>query len=109
MQFFPPRVAEQIRKSKSRDKITLVSPNCKMWHVNLHIENNGVFMGGENWQDFIRDNELEAGYILHFKYKGNMVFTSRIYDKTSCERASGKKKIIKDYTTSTWNGTLVIE
>ena len=47
MQFFPSRIAEQIRKSKSKDKVTLVSPNCKMWHVNLHIENNGVFMGGE--------------------------------------------------------------
>ena len=66
-----------------------------MWHVNLHIENNGVFMGGENWQDFIQDNDLETGYILHFKYKDNMVFTFRIYDKTSNERASGKQKIIK--------------
>ena len=82
-------------------------PLGQQFHVNLHIENNGVFMGGDKWQNFIRNNDLETGCILHLKYKGNMVFTFRFYDKTSSERASGKKKIIKDYNNLEWDSRAI--
>lgn len=40
----------------------------------------------KGWQDFVKDNSLEAGEFLVFRYDGNSGFDVQIFGKSGCEK-----------------------
>ena len=41
---------------------------------------------GEGWQDFAVAHDLSVGFLLVFKYRGNMEFKVTVFDLSACER-----------------------
>lgn len=46
--------------------------------------NNLFFWSG--WHDFVKDNSLDIGDFLVFKYDGNSMFKVKIYGRNACEK-----------------------
>lgn len=40
----------------------------------------------KGWQEFVKDNSLEAGEFLVFRYDGNLGFDVQIFGKSGCEK-----------------------
>jgi B3 DNA binding domain len=64
-------------------KATLLSPQGKFCHINLHQEGNDLYLDG-GWSNFAEEHDLHTGYFVVFRYEGNMVFTVKVFDETCC-------------------------
>ena len=51
------------------------------WKVDL-IEMDGDFYFCNQWESFVNHYKLESNNLVVFKYKGNQIFKSLIFDKT---------------------------
>ena len=47
--------------------------------------NNGLFFWS-GWHDFVKDNSLDIGDFLVFKYDGSSTFKVKIYGRNTCEK-----------------------
>jgi len=50
------------------------------------IEHNGHLFFDKGWPTFVKDNSIECGDSLVFRYDGNSHFTVQIFDRSSCEK-----------------------
>ncbi|KAL5777881.1 hypothetical protein ACOSP7_010807 [Xanthoceras sorbifolium] len=64
---------------------SLVGPSGNMWHVDL-IEQNDDLYFDLGWPVFVRDNFIECGDILVFRYDGELHFTVQMFDQSTCEK-----------------------
>ncbi|TXG52324.1 hypothetical protein EZV62_021493 [Acer yangbiense] len=64
---------------------SLVGPSGNMWHVDL-IEQNGDLYFDLGWPVFVRDNFIECGDILVFRYDGELHFTVQMFGQSTCEK-----------------------
>ena len=60
---------------------------------------NGLFFRS-GWQEFVKDNSLELGDFLVFKYVGKSTFNVKIYGRNACEKGKKLAKKNNDYPTS---------
>ena len=60
---------------------------------------NGLFFCS-GWQDFVKDNSLEIGDFLVFKYDGKSTFKVKIYGRNACEKEIKLAKKNNDYPIS---------
>ena len=60
---------------------------------------NGLFFRS-GWQEFVKDNSLELGDFLIFKYVGKSTFNVKIYGRNACEKDRKLAKKNNDYPTS---------
>ncbi|KAI9201674.1 hypothetical protein LWI28_027194 [Acer negundo] len=75
---------------------SLVGPSGNMWHVDL-IEQNGDLYFDLGWPVFVRDNFIECGDILVFRYDGELHFTVQMFGQSTCEKeASFTSKCSQD-------------
>ncbi|CAM8938456.1 unnamed protein product [Rhodiola kirilowii] len=63
----------------------LIGPSAETWQVRFEHNEDGLFFT-DGWKDFVKDNELDSGDFLVFRYDNEMVFKVTIYDHTSCEK-----------------------
>nr|XP_029118560.1 B3 domain-containing protein Os03g0212300 isoform X2 [Elaeis guineensis] len=73
------------KKVEKADTAVLRSPLGKSWHVKVHGNFKDMYFG-EGWQDFAVAHDLSVGFLLVFKYKGNMEFKVTIFDLSACEK-----------------------
>ncbi|KAI9185532.1 hypothetical protein LWI28_008182 [Acer negundo] len=76
-----------------------------LWHVIVdYIDGRVCFLNG--WKKFVRDNSIEFGDLLIFRYNGQCGFSVKIFGQDACEkiesRVNGtsymnKVKLEKDY------------
>ncbi|KAL5778387.1 hypothetical protein ACOSP7_011313 [Xanthoceras sorbifolium] len=70
-------------------KAVLSNDMGKVWHVDVNHVDNGVFFL-DGWRKFVKDNSLEGGDLLVFKYNGDCGFSVKIFGSSACEKiASG--------------------
>ncbi|XP_016501194.1 B3 domain-containing protein REM16-like [Nicotiana tabacum] len=69
----------------SPDKATLKCLSGGTWNVKLHIDENGLLIN-QGWEKFHKDNHIEGGEFLLFRYDGALQFTIRIFSKNGMER-----------------------
>ncbi|XP_075670925.1 B3 domain-containing protein REM10-like [Castanea sativa] len=71
-------------------KCSLRSSTGKVYVVRVEErENNDLFFWG-GWHDFVKDNSLDIGDFLVFKYDGNSMFKVKIYGRNACEKDVSK-------------------
>lgn len=87
LQSLPKDLANHLSREGNSDKASIVQRNGKVWLVDLLVEQEKMFMGGEGWQDLVQANSIELGYLLILRYRGNFVFSFRVFDPSSCEHA----------------------
>ncbi|KAL5788468.1 hypothetical protein ACOSP7_005417 [Xanthoceras sorbifolium] len=56
-----------------------------LWHVNMSYIDGGVFFLN-GWQKFVRENFIECGDFLIFRYNGQCGFNVKIFGKSACEK-----------------------
>ena len=91
MQAVPTGFVKHIEKKKcSRTTATIVSPNGESWHVDVYNDRmqENMYFGGDGWLQFVHAHNLKPGYFLVFCYRGNMVFSFRAFDLSTCEITS---------------------
>ncbi|KAJ4966071.1 hypothetical protein NE237_017920 [Protea cynaroides] len=67
------------------NKAILRSRDARVWHVELEqVEGSFFFQNG--WQGFVKDQSLQLGEFLVFRYNGDSVFDVKIFGKSGCEK-----------------------
>lgn len=69
----------------SLERSTLTRHTGGVWHVKVARETDGVYFS-DGWRKFVKDNKVEFGDFLLFKYDGNLSFEVDVYGKTCCEK-----------------------
>ncbi|KAL6012100.1 hypothetical protein ACLOJK_002576 [Asimina triloba] len=64
-------------------------PNGNVWHLDLVEDAKGLLFQ-DGWKEFARENCLEVGYLLIFRYDGNSCFTMQVFDTSGCDRSLAK-------------------
>ncbi|KAM6561525.1 hypothetical protein CsatA_030764 [Cannabis sativa] len=72
-------------EGRSSGSVALEGPSGKTWLVNL-IQNNGDLFLHHGWPTFVRDNYVECGDFLIFRYDRELHFTVQIFDQSACEK-----------------------
>ncbi|KAJ8645659.1 hypothetical protein MRB53_007407 [Persea americana] len=80
----PPAFIKNLN-GKVIDESILRCPNGKVWPVKVKQDAGHLFFR-KGWQDFVKDNSLEAGELLVFRYDGNSGFDVQIFGKSGCEK-----------------------
>ncbi|XP_057965090.1 B3 domain-containing transcription factor VRN1 isoform X2 [Malania oleifera] len=57
----------------------------RLWHVEVAIIENVIYFQ-KGWQRFVKDNTLELGDFLLFRYNGDYIFDFKILGKNGCEK-----------------------
>lgn len=70
---------------RSSGSASLVGPSGNIWDVDL-IEQNDELYFDQGWPIFVRDNFIECGDLLVFRYDGELHFTVQLFDQSSCEK-----------------------
>ncbi|KAF3326212.1 B3 domain-containing protein [Carex littledalei] len=55
----------------------------KFWRVDVCQNEQGICFS-RGWPEFAKAHHLQIGYLLVFRYEGNMVFHVKVFDTTSC-------------------------
>lgn len=64
---------------------SLLGPSGRTWRANIVLLNGEIcFQNG--WDIFVRDNSLELGDSLVFRYDGNLCFSVLVFDQSKCEK-----------------------
>ncbi|KAL9671875.1 hypothetical protein QQ045_009448 [Rhodiola kirilowii] len=63
----------------------LIGPSAETWQVRFEYNEDGLFFT-DGLKDFVKDNEVDPGDFLVFRYDNEMVFKVTIYDHTLCEK-----------------------
>ncbi|XP_072963712.1 putative B3 domain-containing protein Os04g0347400 [Typha angustifolia] len=81
----PPKFAVHLLKNNIVDgrEATIFSPLGKFWHVELIRDGSQVFFS-RGWKEFLKAHDLLVGYLLVFRYEGNLVFTIKVFDLSAC-------------------------
>lgn len=72
-------------EGRSSGSVTLEGPSCKTWQVELIQQNDDLFLY-HGWPAFVRDNYVECGDFLIFRYDGELHFTVQVFDQSACEK-----------------------
>ncbi|XP_010675170.2 B3 domain-containing protein REM16 isoform X2 [Beta vulgaris subsp. vulgaris] len=68
------------------DKVSVTGPSGTVWDIELQKNDNLLFVG-DGWKEFVKAYDLQANYLLMFKYKRNSSFEVLIFDQESfCEK-----------------------
>ncbi|XP_020254477.1 B3 domain-containing protein Os12g0592300-like isoform X2 [Asparagus officinalis] len=74
-------------KSELSQNVILRSPSGTIWSVELAKTSDEIsFQVG--WDEFVKDNHIQEGDFVIFKYNGNSCFKFSIFKRDHCERAS---------------------
>ncbi|XP_038717939.1 B3 domain-containing protein Os03g0620400-like isoform X2 [Tripterygium wilfordii] len=65
--------------------IVLMGPSGNSWHVDLIQQDDGLFLH-QGWPEFARDNFLECGDLLVFRYNGQLHFIVEVFDQSACKK-----------------------
>ncbi|KAF3664331.1 putative B3 domain-containing protein-like [Capsicum annuum] len=81
---------------ESPEKATLKCLSGGIWNVKLRYDEDGLLIHN-GWDKFQKNNQLEDGEFLVFRYNGGLQFTVRIFTKNGLERevkstATGKNQ-----------------
>ncbi|PON70123.1 B3 DNA binding domain containing protein [Parasponia andersonii] len=72
-------------EGRSSGLVTLEGPSGKTWQVDLLQQNEDLFLR-HGWPVFVRDNYVECGDFLIFRYDGELHFTVQVFDQSACEK-----------------------
>ncbi|KAK4378932.1 hypothetical protein RND71_000794 [Anisodus tanguticus] len=70
---------------ESPDKATLKCVSGGTWNVKLQCDEDGLLIH-KGWEKFQKNNQLEEGDFLVFRYDGGLQFTVRFFSKNGLER-----------------------
>ncbi|CAO2817812.1 unnamed protein product [Amaranthus hypochondriacus] len=80
----PSKFVEHLGDRKS-GSLSLTGPSGNIWQVDL-FEYSGHLFFRDGWPTFVKDHSIQCGDTLVFRYDGNLRFTVKIFDETSCEK-----------------------
>ncbi|CAM8942091.1 unnamed protein product [Rhodiola kirilowii] len=63
----------------------LIGLSGQTWRVEL-VEDGKDLYFTDGWRDFVKDNMIQDGEFLFFKFHGNLIFSITMYDKSMCEK-----------------------
>ncbi|XP_062101230.1 B3 domain-containing protein Os01g0723500-like isoform X2 [Humulus lupulus] len=72
-------------EGRSSGSVALEGPSGKTWLINL-IQSNGDLFLHHGWPTFVKDNYVECGDFLIFRYDSELHFTVQIFDQSACEK-----------------------
>ncbi|GAB4847039.1 hypothetical protein Ancab_026051 [Ancistrocladus abbreviatus] len=81
---FPPAFQKHLTENVPKQS-AIVGRGNQSWIVNLEREGSNLFFK-EGWQEFAKDNHLEVGDFLVFKYDGSSSFSVKIFGRTACAK-----------------------
>ncbi|KAL6012099.1 hypothetical protein ACLOJK_002575 [Asimina triloba] len=65
--------------------VSVKGPSGNVWHLDLVEDAKGLLFQ-DGWKEFARENCLEVGYLLVFRYDGNScTFAMRVFDTSGCD------------------------
>ncbi|XP_019262063.1 PREDICTED: B3 domain-containing protein Os11g0197600-like [Nicotiana attenuata] len=85
----------------SPDKATLRCLSGGIWNVKLHIDEDGLLIH-QGWEKFHKDNHIEDGEFLVFRYDRALQFTVRIFNKNGLEREAKSTTMDKNQKADTF-------
>ena len=60
-----------------------------LWHVIVdYIDGKVFFLNG--WKKFVKDNSIESGDLLIFRYNGQCAFGVKVFGQDACEKIENK-------------------
>ncbi|KAH9758456.1 B3 domain-containing protein [Citrus sinensis] len=72
-------------EGRTSGSVTLIGPSWDTWHIDLIQQDDNLFFD-KGWPVFLRDNFIECGDLLVFRYDGELHFTVQIFDQSGCEK-----------------------
>ncbi|KAF7825911.1 putative B3 domain-containing protein [Senna tora] len=75
-------------------KVTLKVSSNKSWRVDIEEEDDKELYFKRGWTTFVKDNGLEIGDFIVFKYDGNSTFKVKMYGKSGCEKVQTGTNLI---------------
>jgi B3 DNA binding domain len=70
---------------KVKKMATLFSPIGKFWHIETICTGQDMYFQN-GWSKFVKAHELQTGYMIMFRYEGNMIFKVKVFDATGCRK-----------------------
>ncbi|WMV12980.1 hypothetical protein MTR67_006365 [Solanum verrucosum] len=89
---------------ESPDKATLKCLSGGTWNVKLQCDEDGLLIH-KGWKKFQKNNQLENGEYLVFRYDGALQFTIRIFSKNGLERQMKSTNMVKNKQASIDGGS----
>ncbi|GAV80341.1 B3 domain-containing protein [Cephalotus follicularis] len=72
-------------EGKTCGSAALMGPSGDTWRVDL-IKQDGDLYLHRGWSVFVRDNCVESGDYLVFRYDGELHFSVQVFDQSACEK-----------------------
>lgn len=72
-------------EGRTSGSVTLIGPSWDTWHIDFIQQDDNLFFD-KGWPVFLRDNFIECGDLLVFRYDGELHFTVQIFDQSGCEK-----------------------
>lgn len=72
-------------EGRTSGSVSLEGPSGNTWQVDLVQQNGDLFLH-YGWPAFVRDNFVECGDFLTFRYDGDLHFTVQVFDQSACEK-----------------------
>ncbi|WOK95216.1 B3 domain-containing protein [Canna indica] len=80
----PPRFSKNHVAHENHRMATIMSPLGNLWQITLEREGGDRVYFSSGWEEFARAHELRVGFVLVFRYEGNMVFGVKVFDLSGC-------------------------
>ncbi|KAK8935854.1 putative B3 domain-containing protein [Platanthera zijinensis] len=80
----PPKFARTIAIPNHRTA-TIRDPVDRSWPANVEGRGEDLRFGGEGWMNIVKGLDINLGFFLVFKYKGNLDFRVKVFDLSACE------------------------